>query len=48
MERIKDGWEWTELSFSEWRNAVNRRLRDVYLITVDDAGIDDERLSSHW
>jgi hypothetical protein len=48
MERKKDGWEWTELSFAKWRSAVNRRLKDVYLVTIDDAGIDDEGLSSHW
>jgi len=48
MEGKKDGWEWAELSFAKWRSAVSRRLKDVYLITIDDAGIDDERLSSHW
>ena len=48
MNAVKDNWAWKEVSFSKWRNAVNRRLKDVYLITIDDAGIDDERLSSHW
>ena len=48
MGAIKDGWEWTEPSFVNWRDAVNRRLEDIYLITIDDAGIDDERLLSHW
>jgi hypothetical protein len=27
---------------------VDRRLKDIYLITIDDAGIDDEMLASHW
>ena len=39
---------WNEISLAEWRSAVNRRLEDVYLITIDDAGIEDDRLSSHW
>jgi hypothetical protein len=48
MKRVEDNWEWKEVSFAKWRSAVNRRLKDVYVITIDDAGIDDERLSSHW
>jgi hypothetical protein len=48
MKRIKDNWAWKEMSFAKWRSSVNRRLKDVYVITIDDAGVDDERLSSHW
>jgi hypothetical protein len=48
MKRIRDDWVWNEISLAEWRSAVNRRLEDVYLITIDDAGIEDDRLSSHW
>lgn len=45
---MKDDWKGEEISFPKWRNAVNRRLNDVYLITINDAGIDDEMLTSHW
>jgi hypothetical protein len=27
---------------------VNRRLKKIYVITIADAGIDDEFLTSHW
>ena len=48
MVKSKDYWTWEQISFREWRNAVDRRMNDIYLITIDDAGIDDERLTSHW
>ena len=48
MKPPKDSWAWEEISFAKWRRAVNRRLKDVYVITINDAGIDDERLFSHW
>jgi hypothetical protein len=48
MKAHQDGWSWTEIGFADWRGAVDRRLEEVYLITIDDAGIDEERLSSHW
>lgn len=48
MKKSRDHWVWSEISFAEWRRAVNRRLKDVYVITIDDAGIDHDRLSSHW
>ena len=48
MKTTTDNWTWQEISFSKWRSTVNRRLKDIYLITIDDAGIDDERLASHW
>lgn len=45
---MEDHWTWKEISLPRWRNAVNRRLKDIYLITIDDAGIDDEMLTAHW
>ena len=44
----KDHWAWQELSFPKWRCAVDRRLEDVYVITINDVGIDDDMLHSHW
>lgn len=43
-----DHWSWNEMSFQEWRTVVNDRLLDVYLISIEDAGIDDEDLTPHW
>lgn len=48
MMRSYDPWSWTEVSFSEWRDAVNSRMLGVYAITIDDSGTDDEFLTSHW
>ncbi|MBR1123281.1 hypothetical protein JQ628_17270 [Bradyrhizobium lablabi] len=48
MKKSNDNWAWKEISFPRWRNAVDRRLKDIYVITIDDAGIDDEMLNSHW
>jgi hypothetical protein len=48
MKKNKDDWAWTETSFARWRGAVNRRLKEIYMITIDDAGMDDEFLASHW
>jgi hypothetical protein len=44
----KDEWAWEEISFRKWRNAVNRRLKDIYVVTIDDAGVPDEMLISSW
>lgn len=38
----------TLFSFKDWRSAVDHYLQDIYCITIVDAGIDDERLASHW
>jgi hypothetical protein len=35
-------------SFKDWCSAVDKRLQDIYCITIVDAGIDDERLADHW
>lgn len=46
--REPDHWEWNEPTFAKWREAVNARLRNVYMITIEDAGIDEQDLKSHW
>lgn len=48
MRKFKDYWTWEEISFPRWRRIVNQRLKDVYVIGIDDAGIDNEMLTSHW
>jgi len=48
MVKFTDNWRWEETSFREWRKAVNRRLKDIYVVTIDDAGIDSDMLASHW
>ena len=48
MKKPKDDWAWTEMSFAKWCVAVDRRLKDIYVITIGDAGIDNEMLKSHW
>lgn len=48
MKHLKDEWVWTDISFANWRNAVDRRLKDIYGITINDADMDDEFLTSHW
>ena len=48
MKKRKDDWAWVEINFTEWRNAVDRRMLDVYAITIDDSGFEDDDLRSHW
>ena len=48
MKNPKDDWTWTDISFAKWRSVVNRRLKEIYAITIDDAGMDDGFLTSHW
>ena len=48
MRIRKDGWTWEEMSFAEWRRAVNRRLLKVYGIDIEDSGVDDDFLMLHW
>jgi hypothetical protein len=48
MKIPKDNWTWTDISFAKWRSAVNRRLKEIYAITIDDVGVDDDFLTSHW
>jgi hypothetical protein len=48
MPKPIDHWEWNDPTFAEWRHAVNARLKNVYLITIEDAGIDEQDLRSRW
>lgn len=48
MKTLKDDWAWVEIGFVDWQTAVNTRMFDVYAITIDDSGIDDEYLMTHW
>lgn len=40
--------EGSRQTFGDWRAAVDRRLFEVYGITIDDAGIEHQQLSNHW
>jgi hypothetical protein len=35
-------------SYRDWRDAVHRRLLQIYCITIEDAGIDEGYLVCHW
>ena len=35
-------------SYRDWRKAVDRRLNQIYCITIVDAGFDEEYLANHW
>jgi len=35
-------------SYRDWRKAVDRRLNQIYCITIVDAGFDEEYLTNHW
>ena len=48
MQKSEDGWGWTETGFAKWRAAVDRRLKRIYAISINDAGIDDALLKPHW
>ena len=45
---LEDHWKWNNPSFAKWCEAVNHRLQNVYMITIEDAGIDEADLKSHW
>lgn len=47
MEEPKDNWAWVDISFVEWRKATDERMFEVYAITIDDSGVDDEYLMPH-
>jgi hypothetical protein len=38
----------TNNSYREWRDAVDRRLSQVYCITIEDADFDEDYLINHW
>jgi hypothetical protein len=35
-------------TYGDWRNAVDKRLHQIYCITIADAGVDEEYLIRHW
>jgi hypothetical protein len=35
-------------SYRDWRDAVDKRLHQIYCITIEDAGIVEEYLIDHW
>jgi hypothetical protein len=35
-------------SYRDWRDAVDQRLHQIYCITIEDAGFDEEYLMDHW
>jgi hypothetical protein len=38
----------TNMSYPDWRSAVDRRLLEIYCITIEDAGFEEEYLIKHW
>jgi hypothetical protein len=48
MDLLMDGWLWVEADFSDWRRIVDLRLEEVYAITIEDVGFEDELLKLHW
>jgi hypothetical protein len=38
----------SEKSYRDWRDAVDRRLLQIYCITIEDAGFDEGYLIDHW
>jgi hypothetical protein len=39
MKELEDKWAWADIGFAEWREAVDSRLKEIYLITIDDAAV---------
>jgi hypothetical protein len=35
-------------SYRDWRDAVDVRLHQIYCITIEDAGFDEDYLINHW
>ncbi|MBX9646858.1 MAG: hypothetical protein K2X57_07365 [Xanthobacteraceae bacterium] len=35
-------------SYGDWRSAVDERLQEIYCITIEDAGFDEDYLIRHW
>jgi hypothetical protein len=35
-------------NFAKWKGAADAVMLKIYGIDLDDAGVDDERLKSHW
>ena len=36
------------MPYTEWRDAVDRRLLEIYCITIADAGFEEKYLTAHW
>jgi hypothetical protein len=34
--------------YLSWRAAVDHQLNEIYCITIEDAGFDEEYLDCHW
>ena len=37
-----------ENSYNYWRGVVDKRLQEIYCITIEDAGFDEDYLTHHW
>jgi hypothetical protein len=35
-------------AYGDWRAAVDQRLNEIYCITMEDAGLDEQYLIEHW
>jgi hypothetical protein len=35
-------------AYRDWRDAVDKRLHQIYCITIEDAGFDEKYLIGHW
>jgi hypothetical protein len=35
-------------SYRDWRDKVEYRLHQIYCITIEDAGFDEQYLKDHW
>jgi len=34
--------------YLSWRTAVDQQLREIYCMTIEDAGFDEEYINRHW
>jgi hypothetical protein len=34
--------------YRDWRDTVDKRLHQIYCITIADAGVDEDYLVDHW
>jgi len=35
-------------TYSDWRKAVDERLKEIYYLTIEDAEIDEDYRVKHW
>jgi hypothetical protein len=38
----------SDKSYRDWHDSVDQRLLQIYCITIEDAGTDEEYLMNHW